>query len=140
MKIQTINVLGVAALLALATQLHFATPAPQLEKNGSLMEQMVLWPWQASKSKHSHIAFSFSFHILFGDIIVHFVGLQDNTQCSFFCAGWSLILLALRKKFVGILHKVHSSGKILCRWIMSLALPLTALMERACCGRWKASS
>jgi hypothetical protein len=83
-SLQTINVNSVAALLALATQLHLATPAPQLEKNGSLMDQMVLWPWQASNSKHSHTAFSLCLHILFGDIIVHFVGLQDNTQCPFF--------------------------------------------------------
>jgi hypothetical protein len=86
---QTVSVDGVAVLLALATQLHLATPAPQLEKNGSLMDQMVLWPWQASKLKHSHTSFSLCFHILFvhilfGDIIVHFVGLHDNTQCPFF--------------------------------------------------------
>jgi hypothetical protein len=82
-KLKTIDADGLAALLELATQLQLATPAPHLEKNGSLMEQMVLWPWQASKLKHLHTAFSLCFHILFGDIIVHFVGLQDSTQCPF---------------------------------------------------------
>jgi hypothetical protein len=77
-KLKTGNADGVAALLALATQLHFATPASQLEKNGSLMEQMVLWPWQASKLKHLHTGFSLCFHSM-----VNFVGLQDSTQCPF---------------------------------------------------------
>ena len=65
-KLETIDADGLAVLLALATQLHLATPAPQWEKNGSLMEQMVLWPWQASKLKHSHTASSLSLHVLCG--------------------------------------------------------------------------